>query len=191
MSRYVVYRYLGIFDVQCALTSVSAFSFLSLLLFTFSLFLFFVFILFLFCIYLVPFFIFILFLFFIFILFLFFVLCAPAPLCLVLAPSASAPSPHCPLRVTSVGAFFLFLSSYFFLLFRLLPSSFPSASFFFSAGCHPASPSSIMPVAILFFFSSLRRLPSSFPPDAIRHLRRPLCRMSSGLGRFTCAAPHP
>jgi len=41
---------------------------------------------------------------------------------------------------------------------------------------------------------------SSFPPDWIRHLllllpdviphlRRPLCRMSSGLGRFTCGAP--
>ena len=79
ISRYVVYRYLGIFVVlpapRCPVraTSVSAFFFLSLLLFTFSLFLF-SFSLFLFC------------------------------LCSVLSfPSMSCARPRCPVRASSAS----------------------------------------------------------------------------------------
>ena len=51
-----------------------------------------------------------------------------------------------------------------------------------SRHCMPASSSSIPPAVI-------RPLRMFIPPDCIRPLRRPLCRMSSGLGLFTCGAP--
>ena len=128
ISRYVVYRYLGIFDVQFALTPVSAFSFLSLLLFTFTLFLFFVFILsFLSCARPPH-----------------FVLCSRVPRAILPLVGLCAPPPLARFSVS----FVLFLSS------------FPSASFFFSAGLYPASSSSIVPDVIRLRAVYLRCSPS-------------------------------
>jgi len=107
--------------------------------------------------------------------------CAPAPLCPVLASSASDPSPRCSVRAISpLARFFSLSSSVSFYLLRLLsrhpmpafassfpPDSsgfffllFPPDSFFFSAGCHPASPSSIMPDVIRLRAVYLRCFPS-------------------------------
>ena len=46
-------------------------------------------------------------------------------------------------------------------------------------------------VSFVLFLSSFRRLPSSFPPDVIRHLRRPLRRMLCGMFCVHCTGYYP
>ena len=119
-------------------------------------------------------------------------------------PFLSLPSsrfcPHCPVRATSVSASPSFDISYFVIsafsvvlcarvlrahlslrlsLRPFLRHCMPACLYVHSAGLYPA------------FASSFRRLPSSFPPDVIRHLLCPLRRMLCGMFCVHCTGYYP
>ena len=119
-------------------------------------------------------------------------------------PFLSLPSsrfcPHCPVRATSVSASPSFDISYFVIsafsvvlcarvlrahlslrlsLRPFLRHCMPACLYVHSAGLNPA------------FASSFRRLPSSFPPDVIRHLLCPLRRMLCGVFCVHCTGYYP
>ena len=103
-----------------------------------------------------------------------------SPLPFSLFPSSRF-CPRCPVRATSVSASPSFDISYFVI------SAFSVVLCARVLRAHLSLRLSLRP----FLRHCMPASSVSIPPDVIRHVLCPLCRMSSGLGRFTCGAPLP